>query len=466
MERFFPKDFVWGAAAASYQIEGAARQDGRGESIWDVFCRVPGNVVNGHTGDIACDHYNRYQEDVSIMKQMGLGAYRFSIAWPRVIPQGVGAVNSAGLDFYDRLVDALLAAGITPWATLFHWDFPQNLFNSGGWLNRDSQHWFADYTKVVVDRLSDRVTNWMTLNEPQIYIGIGHYDVKHAPGIKYPFSQALRAGHHTLLAHGRAVQVIRANAKKAPTIGWAPIGKVDCPLTESVQDIAAAREASFAVEKSFFNNSWFGDAVVFGRYPEEALKLYGSDAPTPQPGDMELISQKIDFYGCNIYSGGRVKAGPDGKAQNVWLEPGHARNALSWAVYPPCLRWGPRFLYERYKLPVIIAENGMSNLDWVHGDGAVHDPQRIDFTRRYLIELQKAITDGAKITGYFHWSLMDNFEWGEGYKDRFGLIHVDYETLKRTLKDSGHWYAEVIASKGGILENAHAGIEPTMYVYT
>ncbi len=462
----FPANFIWGAASASYQVEGAFDADGRGTSVWDVFCRQNGNVVGGHTGDKACDHYNRYKEDVSLMKEMGLQAYRFSVAWPRVVPDGVGAVNTRGLDFYDRLVDELLKAKITPWVTLFHWDFPQPLFLRGGWLNRDSHNWFADYSKAVVDRLSDRVSNWITLNEPQIYIGLGHYDTKHAPGIKYPFAQALLAGHHTLMAHGRAVQVIRANAKLQPSVGWAPIGKVDCPVTESKADIDAARASTMSSsDKHLFQNTWFGDAVVLGKYPEDALASYGADAPKPQAGDMELISQKIDFYGLNIYSGGRVKAGDDGKPVSVAFGPGHARNALSWNVNPPSLRWGPRFIHERYKLPVVITENGMTNLDWVHIDGAVHDPQRIDFTRRYLIELRKAAEDGADIRGYFHWSIMDNFEWGEGYKDRFGLIHIDYETLKRTVKDSGHWYSEVIATNGTVLDNAHAGIEPKMFVF-
>jgi len=462
----FPNDFLWGAGSSSYQVEGAAKADGRGDSVWDALCRQEGTIYHGHNGDVACDHYNRYREDVSLMKEIGLQAYRFSVAWPRIMPDGVGTVSKAGLDFYDKLTDELLAAGITPWVTLFHWDFPTALYQNGGWMNRDSANWFADYTKVVVDRLSDRVQNWITINEPQIYIGLGHWEGKHAPGIKLPFAQALLAGHHTMMAHGRAVQVIRASAKKTPTVGWAPVGRVEYPATETKADIDAARASTMSVDKkNFWSNTWFGDAAVFGHYPEDGLKLFGSEAPTPKAGDMELIAQKIDFYGLNIYSGGRVKADADGKPTPVWLEQGHARNALSWAVAPESLRWGPRFIYERYKLPVIITENGMTNLDWVHSDGAVHDPQRIDFTRKYLIELNKAVADGANITGYFHWSIMDNFEWAEGYKDRFGLIHVDFETQKRTLKDSAHWYSEVISSNGKILETPHAGLEKSVFVY-
>ena len=248
--------------------------------------------------------------------------------------------------------------------------------------------------------------------------------------------------------------------------GWAPVGRVEYPASESQADIDAARASTMSVDKkNFWSNTWFGDAAVFGQYPEDGLRLFGSEAPRPQPGDMELIAQKLDFYGLNIYSGGRVKAGADGTAVPVWLEQGHARNALSWAVAPESLRWGPRFIAERYKLPVLITENGMSNLDWVHADGAVHDPQRIDYTRRYLLELHKAVADGADIRGYFHWSIMDNFEWAEGYKDRFGLIHVDFATLKRTLKDSAHWYAEVIASNGGVLATPHAGLDRSLFVY-
>jgi beta-glucosidase len=364
------------------------------------------------------------------------------------------------------LTDELLAAGVQPWVTLFHWDFPTPLYLAGGWLNRDSSNWFAEYTRVVVDRLSDRVRHWITLNEPQIYIGLGHWEGKHAPGLKLSFEQSLLAGHHTMMAHGRSVQVIRATAKKPALVGWAPVGRVEYPATDSQADIDAARASTMSVDKkNFWSNTWFGDAAIFGRYPEDGLKLFGAEAPKPKAGDMELIGQRLDFYGLNIYSGGRVKAGDDGKPTPVWLEPGHARNALSWAVAPESLRWGPRFIAERYKLPVLVTENGMSNLDWVHSDGAVHDPQRIDFTRRYLIELRKAIEDGADIRGYFHWSIMDNFEWAEGYKDRFGLIHVDYTTQKRTLKDSAHWYAEVIASNGGVLDTPHAGLEKSVFVY-
>ncbi len=452
---------MWGAASASYQIEGGARDHGRSDSVWDVFCRQPGLVVNGHTGDTACDHVHRYVEDVALMREMNLRAYRFSVAWPRIMPQGRGEVSEAGLGFYDRLVDELLEAGITPWATLFHWDFPQALFHAGGWLNRDSASWFAEYASVVVDRLSDRVRHWITINEPQIYIGLGHFDTKHAPGIKYPFSQALLAAHHTLLAHGKAVQVIRARAKAAPTVGWAPVGKVDVPASESRADIDAARTSTMkGTERQFFTNTWFGDPVVFGRYPEDALKAFGADAPTPEPGDMETIAQPLDFFGLNIYSGGRVRAGDDGAAVPVDHGIGHPRNALNWPIVPESLRWGPRFIHERYRVPVVITENGMTNLDWVHSDGRVHDPQRIDFTRRYLLELRKAIEDGADVRGYFHWSVMDNFEWAEGYKDRFGLIHVDYQTLRRTIKESGRWYAKVIASNGATLAAASGTVEP------
>ena len=458
----FPAGFVWGAASASYQIEGGVQEHGRGDSVWDVFCRQPGLVVNGHTGERSCDHVRRYAEDVALMREMNLAAYRFSIAWPRVMPEGRGTVSEAGLGFYDRLVDELLAKGVTPWVTLFHWDFPQALFHAGGWLNRDSASWFAEYAAVVVDRLSDRVHHWITLNEPQIYIGLGHYDTKHAPGIKYPFSQALLASHHTLLAHGRAAQVIRARAKTKPTVGWAPVGKVDVPATESAADIDAARRSTMkGTDRHFFTNTWFGDPVILGRYPEDALAAFGKDAPVPHAGDMETIAQPLDFYGLNIYSGGRVKAGSDGSGvTSVDHGVGHARNALNWPIVPESLRWGPRFIHERYGLPVVITENGMTNLDWVHADGRVHDPQRIDFTRRYLLELRKAIDDGADIRGYFHWSVMDNFEWAEGYKDRFGLIHVDYQTLRRTIKESGRWYAQVIASNGANLSPAPGPVEP------
>ncbi|MBV9864376.1 MAG: beta-glucosidase [Abitibacteriaceae bacterium] len=449
----FPKEFVWGAAAASYQIEGAAREDGKGLSVWDMLCRKPGAIWSGHSGDVACDHYHRYPEDIGLMQQIGLYAYRLSLSWPRIMPDGVGTVNDAGLAFYDRLIDALLAANITPYVTLFHWDYPYELYCRGGWLNRDSSDWFAEYTAVVVDKLSDRVRHWMTLNEPQCFIGLGHSTGEHAPGVKLPFAEVLRAGHNSLLAHGKAVQTIRAHSKQPCEIGYAPVGVVKMPASDAPEDIEVARQAMFSVtNKGPWNNTWWMDPVILGQYPEDGLKLFGADVPEVRPGDLETICQPLDFFGTNIYQGERVKANAAGQAESVPLRTGHELTAFRWPVTPDALYWGPRFFWERYKLPIVITENGLSNIDWVSLDGQVHDPQRIDYTARHLLELERAGQDGVDIRGYFHWSLMDNFEWAEGYKERFGLIYVEYPTQQRILKDSAHWYAEVIKSNGAALK--------------
>jgi beta-glucosidase len=455
----FPENFNWGVAAAAYQIEGAASEDGKGASVWDMFCRQPGKVLDGHSGDVACDHYHRYRDDVAMMQSLGVRNYRFSISWPRVIPGGTGAVNERGLDFYDQLVDELLAAGVQPWATLFHWDFPYELFCRGGWLNRDSADWFADYTRVIADRLSDRIENWMTLNEPQCFIGFGHATGTNAPGLKLGTAECLRAGHHVLLAHGKAVQVLRANAIKPAKVSWAPVGIVSLPTPDADErDIDAARRAMFSVRggdshamgmpPNIWSNTWWGDPVVFGRYPEDGIEAAGAAMPAIAAGDMETISQPIDFYGANIYTGTYFRAGKNGEPERVPHAASTPLSAFKWPIIPESLRWGPRFLHERYKLPVIVTENGISLPDWVALDGKVHDPQRIDFLTRYLGALRRGISDGADVRGHFHWSIMDNFEWAEGYKQRFGLVHVDYETQRRTPKDSAFWYRDLVAANG------------------
>jgi beta-glucosidase len=445
----FPGGFVWGAATSSYQIEGAAEIDGKGPSVWDVFSRKPGAVWQGQTGDVACDHYHRYAEDVSLMKDAGLQAYRFSISWPRVLPEGIGRVNRKGLDFYDRLVDELLSKKIEPWVTLFHWDFPQALFEKGGWTNPESPRWFEEYTRVVVERLSDRVTQWMTFNEPQVFIGLGHLDGLHAPGLKMPFDQVLQASHHVLLAHGLSAKCIRTVAKKKPEVGCVIASPVDYPISESAADIEAGRLATLGItRKNVWNNTWWTDPVVLGRYPEDGLQLFGKDLPKFSDRDFEIIRQPLDFLGLNIYQGGQVRAKADGSPEAVPLPTGSPLSFFHWPVTPESLRWGPRYIYERYKTPIFITENGMSNSDWVALDGKVHDPQRVDFLDRYLSAFRHAIEDGVDGRGYFTWSFMDNFEWAEAYKQRFGLIHVDFETLKRTPKESSKWYSEVIRSNG------------------
>lgn len=454
----FPRSFTWGVAASSYQIEGAANDDGKGASVWDAFCAQPGKVAGGHTGAVACDHYHRCGQDIAIMGALGIQAYRFSVSWPRVMPAGTGAPATKGLDFYDRLVDGLLERGIQPWVTLFHWDYPQELFRRGGWLNRDSADWFADYAGVVAGRLSDRVSHWITLNEPQCFIGFGHVTGVNAPGLRLGLTDALRAGHHVLLAHGMAVRVLRAQAIQPAVIGWAPVGIVSMPgVGAGEADIAAARRAMFSVDGGdaadmgmpvpFWSNTWWADPVVFGRYPDDGVAAVGAAMPEIHDGDMETISQPIDFYGANIYNGSVYQSGADGRPLRIPHGPGTPVSAFQWPVVPECLHWGPRFLHDRYGLPVVITENGTSLCDWVSLDGAVHDPQRIDFLQRHLAALHDALAAGADVRGYFLWSILDNFEWAAGYRQRFGIVHVDYPTQRRTPKDSAIWYRDWIAGQ-------------------
>jgi beta-glucosidase len=451
----FPKGFVWGAATAAYQVEGATREDGRGPCVWDMLCRMPGRIWQGCTGDVACDHYHRWREDVALMREMGLGGYRFSVAWPRVLPSGVGAVNEPGLAFYDRLVDELLAAGIQPFVTLFHWDYPYELFCRGGWLNRDSAAWFADYAALLAQRLGDRVGHWMTFNEPQCFVGLGHVDGIHAPGIKLGQAEALRMVHHVLLAHGAAAQALRANSRGPCAVGIAPVCHAAMPASDSAADLEAAHRFTFGVEgrKDVWSLGWWLEPLASGRYPEEASRAFAGRMPEIRPGDMERIAQPLDFIGANVYQADSVvratAAGPGWeRVPSLYSPVDRPLTALRWTVAPEGLYWIMRFLHERYRRPLYVTENGLSNVDWVARDGAVHDPQRIDFTARYLVELRRAIEGGADVRGYFHWSLMDNFEWAEGFKERFGLVYVDYATGRRTPKDSARWYKETIAANG------------------
>ena len=447
----FPSGFVWGVAAAAYQVEGAAREGGRGDSVWDPFCRRPGAVANSENPEIGGDQYHLYREDAALISAMGARVYRASVSWSRILPEGTGAINEPGLDYYDRLVDALLAAGVTPWLTLFHWDYPLALQRRGGWLNPEAPKWFEDYTRIVVDRLSDRVTHWMTINEPQVFISAGHLVGVHPPSLKLERPDALRAIHHTLVAHGRAVRAIREVAKKPATIGWATATRTYLPATESEADIAAARAKTFTVTDKgewTFNDALYADPIIKGAYPKEMLSLFGADMPRIAPGDMETIAEPTDFLGINVYFGIPVKAGPDGAAVELSKPLGPPSTMIPWQVTPSVMYWAPRFLHERYGVPMHITENGCAGMDWVHIDGKVHDAHRIDFLSRYLRDLRRSIAWGADVRGYLHWSVMDNFEWSEGFRMRFGLIFVDYATRARTPKDSYHWYAKVIASNG------------------
>ncbi len=445
----FPKDFLWGVATAAYQIEGAAREDGKGESTWDTFCRKPGAIRFSQTGDIACDHYHRYREDVALMRQLGIRAYRFSIAWTRILPEGTGRVNPKGVAFYSDLIDALLEAGIEPMVTLFHWDYPQALQDKGGWLNPDSPQWFEEYAQTVFSLFGDRVKYFITFNEPQSYLG-GFQSGKMAPGIAHTEEQIVKIGHRLLVAHGLAVRALRRIAPGAK-VGYAPTITPAIPATSDPEDIEAARQRMFDVPDwaLTWNVSWWSDPVLLGRYPEdtECFRLYGQYLPQGWQADMPIISQPLDFYCQNIYHGSFFRAEAGGSRdvsdmQNV------SRTFMTWRVVPEALYWGPKFLHERYGLPILISENGMACHDTVSLDGGVHDPNRIDYLHRYLLQLRRAWADGVPVLGYMYWSLMDNFEWAEGYMPRFGLIYTDYSTQARLPKDSFYWYRDMIAANG------------------
>ena len=440
----YAKDFVWGAATAAYQIEGAWNEDGKGENVWDVFCHEYSHVEQGHTGDVACDHYHRYKEDVKLMKELGIKAYRFSISWSRLIPDGIGELNPKGVEFYSNLIDELLKNGIEPYITLFHWDYPFALHKKGGWLNDKSVDWFAYYAAKVSELYSDRVKNFITFNEPQCFIGAGYMTSQHAPGYQVMYKDVLQMCHNVLKSHGAAVIALRENAKQKIYVGYAPTGTSCFPASESAADIEAARKKMFECPPLcrglMWNISWWSDPVVLGKYPEDGLRMYKDYLPEITEEDMKLINQPLDFYANNIYNGQKVCADENGNPQIVANKVGIGKTAIQWPITPEVLRWGPRFYYERYKLPFIITENGMSAHDVVSLDGKVHDPNRIDYLNRYLNELEKAIDDGVDVRGYFQWSLMDNFEWAKGYTDRFGLVYIDYETQERVPKDSFYWY--------------------------
>lgn len=433
----FPSDFLWGAATSAYQIEGATDQGGRGTSIWDTFSATPGKVRGGDSGAIACDFYNRYREDVALMRELGLDAFRFSIAWPRILPEGRGAVNAAGLDFYDRLVDELLAAGIQPSPTLYHWDLPQALEDAGGWPERATAEAFAEYSGIVAQRLGDRVREWTTHNEPYCASWLGYIDGVHAPG-RTDLAAGIAAAHHVLLSHGLAVEALRRESPGAQ-VGIVIDSWPQHPATADERDVAAAREADG------FRNRLYFDPVLLGTYPEDVLELLGPAAPPVRDGDLATISMPIDYLGVNNYSRQVVRAGADGRP--VTVPPNGPVTAMGWEVYPESLHEVLTRLHREYAAPpMYVTENGAAFDDVVSADGAVHDQQRIDYLSEHFAQAKRAITDGVDLRGYFVWSLMDNFEWAWGYERRFGLIHIDYETQARTVKDSGHWYASRISA--------------------
>jgi len=447
IQTVFPQNFVWGAATASYQIEGAWNEDGKGASIWDTFSHTPGKVKNGDNGDVATDHYHRWKEDIGLMKELGLKAYRFSISWPRVIPQqGKGSVNQEGLAFYDRLVDGLLEAGIQPFVTLYHWDLPQALQETGGWGNPSIVEDFACYAELLGQQLGDRVKHWITLNEPHVFAYAGHFGGFHAPG-EQSLELANQVSHHALLAHGRAVSVLRAlwpDAKVGITLNLS--------LSHPASDLPADRMAARIADGQL--NRWFLDPV-FGRgYPEDMLAFYGDSAPRIEPDDLDQIAEPIDFLGINYYSNHFIRAvgadenplGYSHLSPDELVQAGYELTEMGWPIMADGLRELLVHVNREYHPEAIyITENGAAFNDQLEEE-SVHDDRRTGYLREHLLAARRAISEGVPLRGYFVWSLMDNFEWAHGYSKRFGIVHVDFETQKRTLKDSAKFYQRVIAS--------------------
>lgn len=447
----FPADFLWGAATSAYQIEGSPLADGAGPSIWHEFAHTPGRTRDGDTGDMACDHYRRYRDDVALMRELGLNAYRFSVSWSRLLPEGRGCVNPRGLGFYERLVDALLEHGIQPMATLYHWDLPVALDRLGGWLNPDSAHWFAEYAQVLFRALDDRVKLWVTLNEPWVVVDGGYLHGVLAPGQRNPFAAPV-AAHNLLRAHATAVQAYRAEGRQR--IGLVVNLEPKYPATETVADLNATMRADA------YWNRYYLDPVFLGGYPPELPEIFGAAWPTfPEP-DFELIRQPLDFLGINYYSRQVVR-----HDVGDWpLNAGRVRQArqtytgLDWEVYPQGLTDILEWVASRYgPLPLYVTENGAAFYDPPQADGAVDDPLRRRYLRDHLRAARAALRNGVDLRGYFAWSLLDNFEWAHGYSQRFGLVHVDYATQRRTPKASARFYADVIRGGGGALDAEDGG---------
>ena len=438
----FPPTFHWGAATAAYQIEGAHDEGGRGPSIWDTFSHSPGRTANGDTGDVACDHYHRYAEDVRLMGELGLSAYRFSISWPRIFPEGAGSPNREGLDFYKRLIAALHDAEIEPFVTLYHWDLPQALQDRGGWANRDTVGRFGEYAHTLAVQLGDGVHNWVTHNEPFVAAFLGHLLGTHAPGVRDPRT-ALQVSHHLLLSHAEGAEALRAEARAGDEVGIVlNLSPVE-PEGDSQADADAARLLDGQL------NRWFLDPLHHGQYPEDLLEFHGDAAPQVQPGDLERIAAPLDFLGVNYYTRAVVRHDPASPLQAALVQPeGRPLTAMGWEVYPEGLYQVLTRVREEYAPPAVyVTENGAAYPDALI-EGEVSDPQRQRYIHEHLLQAHRAIQDGVPLRGYFAWSLLDNFEWAEGYDKRFGLIHVDYPTQTRTLKQSGRWYADVTREHG------------------
>lgn len=447
----FRDDFVWGVASSAYQVEGRDPEDGCGKNIWDTFAEE-GRILDGKDAYTACDHMHRYKEDYKLMKLLGIKAYRFSMSWARILPEGTGKVNEKAIAMYRDMILSMKENGIEPYITMYHWEFPQALQDKGGWLNEDVIQWFGEYAKVVAENFSDICEYFITLNEPECFVGLGHLSGVHAPGLKLPYKDVFKIAHNALRAHGQAVINLRKYASRPIKVGYAPTCGMAYPATDSPEDIEAARKTLFGFHQPMdnwtWNVAWFNDPVFLGKYPEEGLKKFAEYLPEITDEDMKLISQPLDFMGQNIYNGYMMRQGEDGEPEYVDREAGAAKTAAGWPVTPECFYYGVKFLYERYHLPLYITENGMSCHDDVSLDGRVHDPNRQNFLDLYISALQRANDDGADVRGYFLWTFLDNYEWDKGYTERFGIVYVDFKTQKRIVKDSAFWYQKIIESNG------------------
>jgi len=437
-KKTFPNNFLWGSATASYQIEGSPLADGAGPSIWHRFSHTPGNIINGDTGDIADDHYNRYKEDISIMKELGVKAYRFSISWPRIFPYGKGKINEKGLDFYNRLVDELLNAEIIPFVTLYHWDLPAHLQDLGGWTNRDIACWYADYSDYMFQRLGDRVKNWITLNEPWVVAFVGHFFGEHAPGMK-DIHAAFSVVHNQLRAHSKAVKAFREESIKDGKIGITLSNSSHDPVANSEEDKRAAQLAH-----EWNNYPLFLNPIFKGDYPTLLKEKVYEYFPKNYEKDMQEIKEEIDFVGINYYSGDLIKADPNSFLGGKNVERGLSKTEMGWEIYPEGLYKMLKGVQDEYNpKEVYVTENGAAFDDKVEEE-QVHDENRTDYLKKHFEMALKAIENGVKLKGYFVWSLLDNFEWAQGYSKRFGIVYVDYKTQKRIIKDSGKWYSNFI----------------------
>ena len=439
----FPEKFMWGSATASYQIEGAWNEDGKGESIWDTFCRIPGKIKDNSSGEVADDHYHRFSDDIDIMKSIGLQVYRFSFSWPRILPAGTGTVNKKGLDFYDKLIDKLLGKGITPYPTLYHWDLPQVLEDKGGWANRDMAYYFADYAKILADKFGDRVKNWITHNEPFVVAIAGYFMGEHAPGKQDPVA-AMNAAYNLILSHGLGLESMRSALPKDSEVGIVLSLSPVQPATDSPEDAKAARNMDGILNRMFL------DPVLKGSYPEDMLSIFGSFFPEIKSEDLKIMSAPIDFLGINYYSRSVFRHDPDFPfVEATQVQPEGNEYSMMWEIYPEGFHEIIKRVWEDYKpAKIIITENGIPVPDGVDLDGRVRDERRIRYVRDHLKQVHRAISEGIPVKGYFHWSLMDNFEWALGYTMRFGLVYVDYATQQRIIKDSGRWFSQVIKDNG------------------